>query len=88
MRIVLVGAGVVGFHLAEQLSGEGHDISVVDNDPALVKRIDEKMDVLAGELVHDKTSGLLRSLYIGAPSRFLDATLRSGIHPPSGSFPV
>ena len=47
MRIVLVGAGVVGFHLAEQLSGEGHDISVVDSDPALVKRIDEKMDVLA-----------------------------------------
>ncbi|MEE8143452.1 MAG: Trk system potassium transporter TrkA [Planctomycetota bacterium] len=47
MRIVLVGAGVVGFHLAQQLSGEGHDISVVDSEPGLVRLIDEKMDVLA-----------------------------------------
>ncbi len=47
MRIVIVGAGVVGFHLAEQLTEEGHDISVVDSDPELVARLDEKLDVLA-----------------------------------------
>ncbi|MFQ5654536.1 MAG: Trk system potassium transporter TrkA [Planctomycetota bacterium] len=47
MRIILVGAGVVGFHLAERLSVEGHDISVIDSNPELVRRIDEKMDVLA-----------------------------------------
>ncbi len=46
MRIVLVGAGVVGFHLAEQLSREGHDISVVDSDPALARRLDDKFDLL------------------------------------------
>ena len=47
MRIILIGAGVVGFHLAQRLSVEGHDISVIDADPNLVRRIDEKMNVLA-----------------------------------------
>ena len=47
MRIILVGAGVVGFHLAERLSVEGHDISVIDASAELVRRIDEKMNVLA-----------------------------------------
>lgn len=47
MRVVIVGAGVVGFHLADQLSREGHDVSVVDADPALVRTLDEKLDLLA-----------------------------------------
>ncbi|HIA28390.1 MAG TPA: Trk system potassium transporter TrkA [Planctomycetes bacterium] len=47
MRIVVVGAGVVGFHLAERLSGEGHDIHIVDADPVLVRRIDERLNVQA-----------------------------------------
>ncbi len=47
MRIILVGAGVVGFHLAERLSVEGHDISVIDSSPELIRRIDERMNVIA-----------------------------------------
>jgi len=47
MRIIIVGAGVVGYHLAERLSVEGHDISVIDASPELVRRIDERMNVLA-----------------------------------------
>ena len=49
MRIILVGAGVVGYHLAERLSVEGHDISVIDSSHDLVRRIDEKLNVLAIE---------------------------------------
>lgn len=45
MKIVIVGAGAVGFNLARQLSKEGHDISVVEKDLDLVKRISEKLDV-------------------------------------------
>ncbi|NUO07763.1 MAG: Trk system potassium transporter TrkA [Candidatus Brocadia sp.] len=45
MKIVIVGAGAVGSNLAKQLSKEGHDISVVEKDLDLVKRISEKMDV-------------------------------------------
>lgn len=45
MKILIVGAGAVGFNLAKQLSKEGHDISVVERDLELVKRITEKLDV-------------------------------------------
>lgn len=45
MKILIVGAGAVGFNLARQLSKEGHDISVVERDIDLVKRIAEKLDV-------------------------------------------
>ena len=45
MKILIVGAGAVGFNLARQLSKEGHDISVVERDLDLVKRITEKLDV-------------------------------------------
>ncbi len=45
MKVLIVGAGAVGFNIAKQLSKEGHDISVVDKDPELVQRITEKLDV-------------------------------------------
>jgi len=46
MKILIVGAGAVGFNLAKQLSKEGHDISVIEKDPEKVKLITEKLDVL------------------------------------------
>ena len=49
MNIVIVGAGSVGFNLAEQLSTEGHNISVIDQSAARAKRMNERMDVLAVE---------------------------------------
>ena len=46
MQILIVGAGVVGSNLAQQLSLEGHDISVVDRDAAIVRRLGERFDVI------------------------------------------
>ena len=46
MKVLIVGAGAVGFNIAKQLSQEGHDISVVEENPELVRRITEKLDVL------------------------------------------
>ena len=34
MKIVIVGAGRVGYAIAEQLLTEGHDITVVESDPS------------------------------------------------------
>ncbi len=45
MKIIIVGAGAVGFNIANQLSKEGHDISVVEENPELVQKITEKLDV-------------------------------------------
>ena len=47
MRIVVVGAGIVGSHVAERLSGEGHDITVIDNDAELIRHLGDRLDVLA-----------------------------------------
>ena len=46
MRILIAGAGVVGANLAEQLSIEGHEVSVVDNDPEALRPLADKLDLL------------------------------------------
>ena len=43
MRILIVGAGAVGFNLATELSREGYDIAVIESDPTKVKRLKEKL---------------------------------------------
>ena len=45
MNIIIVGCGKVGFTLAETLSSEGHDISVVDNNEDALSRL-SALDVI------------------------------------------
>jgi trk system potassium uptake protein TrkA len=47
MKIVILGAGAVGFHLARNLARDGHDIVVIDGDPAKVAQVDEQVDCIA-----------------------------------------
>ena len=47
MRILIVGAGVVGFNLAQELSKEGHDIAIIDENREKNQRISDTLDVLA-----------------------------------------
>ena len=51
MDIVIVGAGEVGYHLADILSREEHRVCVVDPDPTQGQRIMEALDaqVLIGD---------------------------------------
>ena len=46
MRIIVVGCGKVGETITEQLIKEGHDISVVDNDPDVIEDLTNNLDVL------------------------------------------
>lgn len=49
MKLVIAGAGAVGFNLARELSADRHEISVIDPDPALIERLRDRVDVQAIE---------------------------------------
>lgn len=46
MRIVIVGAGAVGSYLAERLSAEGQDVTVIEADEQLASELQERVDAL------------------------------------------
>lgn len=46
MKIIIAGAGEVGYHLAKHLSNESHDITVIDLDNTSLERVDSTTDVL------------------------------------------
>ncbi|MEW5945021.1 MAG: FAD-dependent oxidoreductase, partial [bacterium] len=45
MQIVILGGGAVGTSLAQMLSREGHDVTVVDAEQARLAKIGETVDV-------------------------------------------
>lgn len=47
MKVVICGAGQVGFHLARYLAGENNDVTVVDQSPELIGKINDQLDVQA-----------------------------------------
>ena len=49
MRIVISGVEEMGSHLARMLSGNGHDITVIDQDPKLLDELGTLSDVITIE---------------------------------------
>ena len=45
MKVVICGAGQVGWQIARHLSGERNDVTVVDSNEALVRRATDTLDV-------------------------------------------
>lgn len=45
MKVIICGAGQVGWQIARHLAGEGNDVTVVDIDAELVRRATEALDV-------------------------------------------
>ncbi len=45
MKVIICGAGQVGWQIARHLSGEKNDVTVVDNNVDLVRRATETLDV-------------------------------------------
>lgn len=46
MKIIIVGAGKIGGAVADQLSAEGHEITVIDNDEQTIYSISNRLDVI------------------------------------------
>ncbi len=45
MKVIICGAGQVGWQIARHLSAENNDVTVVDNNPDLIRRATESLDV-------------------------------------------
>ncbi len=44
MNIIICGAGKVGFSISKQLSSQGHSVTVIDQSPEDIKKINETQD--------------------------------------------
>lgn len=47
MKIIIIGAGEVGFNIAQRLSEENHDVVVIEKDPNKIGHIQNVLDVQA-----------------------------------------
>lgn len=45
MKVIVCGAGQVGFNIARYLAAEGNDVTVIDNQPALIEKLSDTLDV-------------------------------------------
>jgi len=49
LKIIIVGAGEVGFHIASHLTLENKEVVVIDKDAAAIRRVSDSLDVQALE---------------------------------------
>ena len=45
MKVIICGAGQVGYHIARYLSIENNDVTVIDTSPQLIQKIHDSLDV-------------------------------------------
>ena len=45
MKVIVIGAGKIGFSLAQILSIENHEVTVIDIDPSRIESLEENVDV-------------------------------------------
>ncbi len=73
MKIIIIGAGEVGYNLAKKLSKEGHDVVVVDHNLEKIRHIDETLDA-KGLLGKGSSPGVLKQAGIEEAEIVIAAT--------------
>jgi len=58
MRVIICGAGQVGYGIAERLAAEQNDVSVIDVSPELIRNVRDNLDV-RGFVGHGSHPGML-----------------------------
>ena len=73
MKIVIVGGGKVGFAIAREVSGEGHDITIIDENSANYEWLSTSLDCMA--ILGDGTTlGAQRAAGVGESDLLIAAT--------------
>ncbi len=49
MKTIVIGAGEVGYHIADRLSREGHDVVVIEQNATIRARVQDQLDVMTVE---------------------------------------
>ena len=54
MKVIVCGAGQVGYNIARYLAVAGNDVTVIDQQPELTSKIGESLDIqaIAGHASH------------------------------------
>ena len=76
MKVIICGAGQVGYGIAERLAAEQNDVSVIDTSPELIRSVRDALDV-RGFVGHGAHPDVLEAA--GAPEP--RAQPRGGAHP-------
>ena len=61
MKIIIIGAGKVGYALATHLSAQGNDITIIDSNPKALEKVENNLDVLPVRGTGISTSTLLEN---------------------------
>ena len=77
MRVIICGAGQVGYNIASYLAREENDVTVVDNDPGLIARINDELDVngIVGHLSTNRSNRRLEHVFSSSHTK-----LSVGVH--------
>jgi trk system potassium uptake protein TrkA len=73
MKVVICGAGLVGYNIAKFLISENNDVTVVDNDPVLVASINDNLDC-RGMLGHASSPTVLEKSGLGDADMIIAVT--------------
>ena len=79
MRVVVVGAGEVGFHLAQRLSEEHQDVVVIDSDPERVEHAAQHLDVQTIE-GNGASISVLKRASVGSAAMLMAVTSRDEVN--------
>jgi trk system potassium uptake protein TrkA len=73
MKVIVCGAGQVGFNIAHYLSSEKNEVTMVDQSPDLIKRVSDQIDV-RGIIGHASHPSVLDSAGAGGADMIIAVT--------------
>ncbi len=79
MRVIICGAGQVGYGIAERLAAEQNDVSVIDTSPELIRKIRDQLDV-RGYVGHGAHPDVLEAAGAQQADMFIAVTLHDEVN--------
>jgi len=79
MKVVICGAGQVGFGIAERLAAEQNDVSIIDTSPRLIQAVTDSLDV-RGFVGHGSHPDVLARAGLEAADMLIAVTLHDEVN--------